>query len=392
MKVPGIDRTIGYPASRLLAVVPFLAIVLASFLLVSSARAQDNPKFIIDEDCQSFDIAADNSIVYAVPKIKRIKRLLLERDEISIANPAGKTRKIIDPDKFMPIPPPAGYTVDSLAWAPDSHHIAANLTLQQPPPGYDVEVAKEKKKENDRPADAQEEAPLASVGGGKVVALLDDDGREIKVSGSKTRFIENATNGTWLADGSSVVYLSASGPYTIMRVRPSDGQSTALFEGHTFDEVIWDAPRNRAFAVGQNLSLRGRLTLVQLDLIHETVTEIATLDSYRGGLSLSPSGKKIGFFEDGDTIEVIDIANPSKPMRTRAGFGRFGWSRDERRVLLKRGPDDRSNDLVWVGLYDDSFVPVLHDLAFRNFAISPDQSSLAVTIPGKRTLKIYPLE
>jgi hypothetical protein len=364
-----------------------------ALLLPFAARAQDNPKLVIDEDCQAFDIAADNSIVYAVPRLKRVKKLIVERDDIWIATGPGKTRKIVEPDKFMPIPPPAGYVVNSLAWAPDGQHIAADLTLTQPPPGYEEQVANDKKKEKDGSIDAtQENASLASVGGGKVVALFDGEGREIKVAGSKTRFIENAANGTWLADGSSVVYLTPGGPYAITRVRPSDGKTTALFEGHTFDEVIWDARHNRAFAVGSNLSLRGQLTLVQLDLVHEGVTEIARLDNYRGALSLSPSGKKIGFFEDGDTIEVIDIANPSKRLHARAGFGRFEWSRDERRVLLKRGPEDRSNDLVWVGLDDDSFVPALHGLAFREFRIAPDMESLAVTVPGKRALKVYPVQ
>ena len=368
------------------------ALLAAMALLPLAARAQDNPKFVIDEDCQAFDIAADNSIVYAVPRMKRIKKLIIERDDISIATGPGRTRKIVDADKFMPIPPPAGYVVDSLTWSPDGQHIAADLTLQQPPPGYEERVARDKQREKERSLDAQEEASLPSIGGGKVVALFDSEGREIKVAGSKTRFIENAAHGTWLADGSSVVYLSLGPPYAITRVRPSDGQTTALFEGHTFDAVVWDARHNRAFAVGSSLSLRGQLTLVQLDLVHEGVTEIARLDNYKGSLSVSPSGTKIGFFEDGDTIEVIDTANPSKRLRARAGFGRFEWSRDERHVLLKRGPEERSNDLVWVGLYDDSFTLALHDLLFHNFRISPDMKSLAVTVPGRRALKVYPLE
>jgi hypothetical protein len=365
-----------------------------ALLLPFAVRAQDAPKLVIDDDCETFDISANNSIVYAVSRVKRVKKLLIPRDDISIVTGPGKTRKIVEADKFMPIPPPTGYMVSALAWSPDGQHIAADLTLEQPPPGYEEQLARDKKKEkeNERERDAREEASLASVGGGKVVALFDGEGREIKVAGSKTRFIENAANGTWLADGSSVVYLTAGGPYAITRVRPSDGQTTSLFEGHTFDAVIWDARHNRAFAVGSNLSLRGQLTLVQLDLIHEGVTEIAKLDNYKGALSLSPSGTKIGFFEDGDTIEVIDIANPSKRLRERAGFGRFEWSRDERRVLLKRGPEDRSNDLVWVGLYDDSFVPALHGLGFRAFHIAPDEESVAVTVPGKRVLKVYPLQ
>src|ERR1039458_5662028 len=108
-------------------------------------------------------------------------------------------------------------------------------------------------------------------------------------------------------------------------------------------------------------------------------------------MPFTPSGPA-GTKEDGDTIDVIDIANPSKTVRVPAGFGRFPWAPDDRRVLLKRGREDRSNILLWVGLYDESFRSILHDLQFSNFEISPDGQSIAVTIPGKRALKVYPLQ
>jgi hypothetical protein len=349
-------------------------------------RAQDNPKMVIDEDCQAFDIAANNWIVYAVPRLKRIKKLIIERDEIDVATGPGKGKRLVDVDKFMPAEPPSGYVVNKLAWAPDGRHIAASITMQEPPPDYRPHI--KKKGEEDRSDDSD----VFSVGGRKAVALFDDDGNEIKVAGSKTRFIQDATDATWLADGQSVVYLSLGPPYTISRLRPADGQITPLFAGHTFDTVIWDAARNRAFAVTQNLSLRGRLTLLELDLVQESVTEVAGLDNYAGSLSLSKSGKKIGFFEDGDTIEVIDTADSLKRVQVNAGLGSFEWGEDDRRVLLKRGPPDQSNDLVWVGLEDDSFTPILHDLEFHDFQIAPDGRSLAVTVPGKRVLKVYSLD
>ena len=362
-------------------------LVAAIFLLhAPPAAAQDNPKMVIDADCQAFDISANNEIVFAVPKLKRIKKLVVERDEIDVATGPNKGRRLVDPDKFMPMPPPTGYVVNSLAWAPDGRHIAASITLQEPPPDYHVHI--KRKGEEDRSDDAD----AFSVGGQKVVALFDDDGNEVKVTGSKDRFIQNATDATWLADGQTVVYLSLAPPYTITRVRPSDGQTTQLFEGHTFDTVVWDAARNRAFAVSSNLSLRGRLTILSLDLVHEAVTELATIDNYAGSLAVSKSGKKIGFFEDGDTIEVIDVNNPSKRVKANAGLGTFQWGRDDDRVLVKRGSPDESNDLVWVRLNDDSFTPVLHDLEFHSFQIAPDGESLAVTIPGKRVLKVFPLE
>lgn len=381
------------PAARGRFVSLLAAVAVGAVLLwqPQPLRAQGNPKFVIDEDCQAFDIAPNNSIVYAVPRIKRIKKLILERDDISIATARGQTKRIVDADKFMPMPPPSGYVVNSLVWSPDGQRIAVNLTLQQPPPGYESTSDKNKDKDKDRGSDREDEAPVASVGGNKAVALLDADGREIRVAGSQARFIENASNATWLADNETVVYLTGA-PLQIVRVRPSDGKSSTLFEGHGFNAVLWDAPRNRAFAVGENLSVRGGLVLVELDLLRETVTQIAPIRNYQGGLRLSPSGKRIAFFEDGDTIEVIDLANPSKSLRVRAGLGTFQWSRDERRVLLKRGPEDRSDMLTWVGLYDGSFVPALHGLVYRAFEIAPDGESLAITEPGKRVLKVYPLQ
>lgn len=376
---------------RISAALAAIAILAALLLRPAPLLAQDTPKFIIDEDCQAFDIAPDNSIVYAVSHIKGVKRLVIEHDDIWVASGAGKTRKIVEAEKFMPIPPPQGFRVDSLAWSPDSQRIAMNMTLQLPPPGWDDK--KNKKRGDLDDSNDDNLPPLAGIGGGRALALLDTDGHEIKVAGSKTRFIEGALNGTWLADGVSVVYLTGGPPYTITRVRPSDGQSTVLFGGHTFNMVIWDAKRNRAFAVGDNLSLHGHLTLVQLDLLHETVTEISEIDNYQSSLSLSPSGTKIGYFEDGDTINVIDLLHPTdKPLRVRTGFGRFDWSRDEKHVLLKRGPDDRSNILLWVGLYDGTFASILHDLQFHDFEIAPDGQTIAVTIPGKRVLKVYPLQ
>jgi hypothetical protein len=363
------------------------AVVLVCLGRPAMLLAQDAPKWVIDDDCQAFDIAPDNSIVYAVTHIKGVKRLVIERDDVWVASGPGKTRKILEANTFMPMPPPEGFRVDSLAWSPDGQRIAMNITLQEPPPGWNDNPKKKGDLDEDENA-----PPLAGVGGGRVVALLDSDGHEIKIAGSKTRFIEGAVDGTWLADGKSVVYLTGGPPYSIFRVQPSDGQTTQLFAGHTFSEVAWDAKRNRAFAVTDNLSITRHLAVVQLDLLHEGIREISDIDNYQGGLSLSPSATKIGYFEDGDTIDVLDTLHPGRPVRVRAGFGRFGWSRDERKVLLKRGTEDRSNILLWVGLYDGSFGSILHDLQFHDFEIAPDGQTIAVTIPGKRVLKVYPLQ
>jgi len=362
------DRTPGNERLHLDAHLAAVA-VLAAVLVVTplAMLAQEKPLVIIEEDCRAFAIAPDNRIAYAVPRMKRMKKLIIERDEIWIASPKGGQKQIVDVNKFMPVPPPSSYMVDSLAWSPDGQRIAVNMTTQKP---------------------ASVDEPAS---GGKSVALLDDKGGEIKVQGLSTRFIENASHATWLADGATVVYTTPTRPYQIFRVNPAQGGPKALFEGSTFVAVAWDAERNQAFAVAENLSVHGHQSLMQLDLAHETVKEIAHVDAYQGELIVSPSGKKIAYFSDGDVLQVIELADPSRPVHRPAGVGEIGWGPDEKRVLLKRGPDDQSSDLVWVGIYDGSFVPALHGLSYHAFGIAPDGEAIAVTEPGKNILKMYQL-
>lgn len=351
--------------SALPALAP-LALLLA-LCASAGSLAQEKPILEIARDCENFAISSNNKIACAVPQVKRIKKVVIQRADLWVAA-NGKEKLMVEADKFMPVPPPQSYVVDSLAWSPDGSRIAMSMTTQKP---------------------AGEDEPASNT---KAIALLDDDGREIKVAGLKTRFIEDAARATWLADNSTVVYLVGAGPYKIGRISTVTGQSSTLFEGHTFDAVVWDAARNQAFVLSQNLNVQNRQAIFQLDLTHEGVREISRVDMYAGGLTLSPSGKKIAFFADGDAIEVRDLANAAKPIDVRAGMGVFGWSRDERRVLLKRGPPEKSGELIWVGLYDGSFVPALHGLEYHAFAIAPDGASIAVTQPGREVLRVFPLQ
>ena len=345
------------------------ALLIGIVLFAKSTAAQEKPKFIIEEDCSHFSVAPDNRIVFVVQHQKRMKKIVIQRDDIWVASPNGGKRRIVEGEKFMPAPPPLSFQVDSISWSPDSRLLVADITFQ-------------------KPATDDESSPTTAKG----IALFDENGGEIKVAGSKTRFIEDAGNATWLADGQTIVYVTGGGPFQIIRMKPSQGKAVTLFEGHTFDGITWDAKHNQAYAIGRNLSISGRDVLVQLDLLNEGVRELTRVPEFQGKLTIAPSGNRVGYFVDADTIEVRELARPNQPLKTRAGFGRFQFGLDEKRVLLKRGPDEKSGTLVWVGLTDGSFRPILHDQLVSAFQIAPDGQSIIIAEPGKHILKSYSLQ
>jgi dipeptidyl aminopeptidase/acylaminoacyl peptidase len=346
-----------------------VALLIGTGLFSNSATPQEKPKFIIEEDCSHFSVAPDNRIVFVVQHRKRMKKIVIQRDDIWVASPNGGKRRIVEGEKFMPAPPPLSFQVDSISWSPDSRLLAADITFQ-------------------KPATDDESSPTTAKG----IALFDENGGEIKVAGSKTRFIEDAGNATWLADGQTIVYVTGGGPFQIIRMKPSQGKAVTLFEGHTFDGITWDAKHNQAYAIGRNLSISGRDVLVQLDLLGEGVRELTRVPEFQGKLTIAPSGNRVGYFVDADTIEVRELAHPNQPLKTRAGFGRFQFGLDEKRVLLKRGPDEKSGTLVWVGLTDGTFRPILHDQLVSAFQIAPDGQSIIIAEPGKHILKSYSLQ
>jgi hypothetical protein len=358
-----------------------VAVCLGLLVPVSHLRAQNKPAATISADAVTFTLSRNNRIAFVVRHRKRVKKVYIERDDISVADFDGREKNVVEPDKFMPVPPPVSYGVKNLTISPDGRRLAATMIVFTATQPADAAEDDEKHKK---------EAPYSMPSTGEqVIALFDDDGHEIRVAGSKGRFIEQASDAAWLSDDQTVVYLAGIGPYKIARVRPASGKTSTLFEGHTFDTVVWDTARDQAFALGRSLSLSGRTELVQLDLIHETVREIARVPDYQGQLTVSSSGKEIGYFVDGDTIEVRDLAHPLSPIRVRTGPGKFEFSHDGSHILLKRGSLEGSGDLIWVGLHDNSWVPILHDLEFHDFELAPDGSAVVVMDPGKGVLKVY---
>jgi len=153
--------------------------------------------------------------------------------------------------------------------------------------------------------------------------------------------------------------------------------------------------------------MSGPPRLQRLELLAQDDKELGTLDGYEAGLSVSPSGKRVAYFIDKEVLEVRDVQNPTHLARVRIGLGALQWSRDENYLLIKRSPERKSGDLVWVALpplanvgnksseeiavAQPEPVPILHGLTFRDFGISPDGRTLAVIPPGRRNLELFPL-
>lgn len=327
---------------------------------------------MIDEDCSAFAFAPDGRVAYAVRRILRTKRYDLQRDDVWVAAPDGKRKRIVDGEKLVKSPTPFSYAIQALAWSPDSRLLTVEMATSQ--------VVDEKGSTRDM----------------DIVDLMDDQGKEINIADLKNSAIPNAFQATWLADGQTVVFLTeAVKPkllFQINMVRPAGSRGGPILSGHVFNAVVWDAAHNSAIAVEKDASLSGPPRLVKLDLIRQTRTELAELPAYSGELAVSPSGAKVAYYRDGGTLEIRAVADPSRAIQVPVTYGSIAWSPDEQRILLKRGPAKKSGDLEWISIPSGALTPVLHGLLFRDFEVSPDGHWLGVTEPGKHILQVYPLQ
>jgi len=349
-----------------------LACLLGAIDLPSApSKSGDEPKFVFEEDCSTFAFSPDNHIAFGVRRAYNYKKYVVQGDDLWIASIDGKRKKVIDGEKLVKVPQFHSYSINELAWSPDSRRLTMLKTTEQI-------------------TDKQ-----ATLGAGQIIELLDSDGHEIQVQGAKENPLVGAYQGAWLADGFTVAYLTeAIKPkllFEIHMIQPAGGKGWRLFANHQYAGVAWDAAHNAAIAVERDKGLDEPGELVWLDLANATRKELAPVEQFQGQLTLSPSGKRVAYFADGDDMEVRDLASPTKATRVRAGFGRYEWAPDERHILLKRGPETRSGTIRWLSLADGEFNFALHDLIFHDFHISPDGRWIGVSQPGKRIVQIYAL-
>jgi dipeptidyl aminopeptidase/acylaminoacyl peptidase len=352
-----------------------------------ATRAQspdiDKPLLNIDDDISAFAFAPDGRIVYSVRHQFHTKQYDLERDDIWLQESGGKRRRLLQGEKFLRGNSAFSYTIDSFRWSPNSRMILAQL--------FTTSI-------DDHGATQDSTMTLA----------LEDNGKEIRAAGNDS-LIKDARDASWLLDNTTIVYLSEilkprvlfSFEYLNLTVGPKGH----VFEGRTFLDASPIPRTNLAIGVERERNLTGPPRLQRLELLAQDDRELATLDNYEGGITVSPSGKKVAYYIDKEVLEIRDLADLSKIARLRIGLGVFAWSPDETRILLKRAPEKKSGDLVWIDIpalvaftakdqqppvTQPNFIPILHGLTFRDFTITPD-GKLAVIAPGKRNLLVFPL-
>jgi dipeptidyl aminopeptidase/acylaminoacyl peptidase len=360
--------------------------LLAGCCSLPAARAQnlDKPLQSIDEEITAFAYSPDGRIVYSVyRKVKSKDYEALEHDDIWLQDSNGKRRRLLEGQKYTRGNQTFSYLIDSFRWSPNGHFILAQLLTTM--------VLDDAGKTEDS----------------FQTLVLDDSGREIHID-KRDSVIPDAAAPFFLPDNATIAFLSETVKprqlFSLKSTRIDTGPLKSPHDGRTFRDVSPIPGTISIVAVEQDRAMNGPNRLQRLDLFTDNDMELATLDSYEGGLSVSPSGKKVAYFIDKEILEIRDLTAPNRLARIRIGLGIFRWSPDESRILLKRSIEKKSGDLVWIDLpplaassghdvpvSQPQPIPVLHGLSFRDFAISPDGRFLAVVITGKRSLLVFPM-
>jgi hypothetical protein len=357
--------------------------LLAGCCSLPAAKAQtfEKPLQTIDEEVTAFAYSSDGRLVYSVYRKIKTKVYDLEHDDIWIQEAGGKRHRIFEGPKYNPGNKTFSYIVNSFRWSPNGRMIAAELLTT---------------------------TVLDDRGGAEdsfQTLLFEDSGREIHIN-KGDNVILNASSPFFLPDNATVGYLSEEVKprqlFSLKAIRTDIGPVKTPHEGRTFRDITPIPGTISSLAVEQDHSMNGPYRLQRLDLFTDNDKELATLDGYEGGLSISPSGKKVAYYVDKEVLEIRDFPALDHVARVRIGLGLYCWSPDETRILLKRAVEKKSGDLVWIDLpplaaapaqgipvSEPTPRPVLRGYIFRDFAISPDGRSIAGVITGRRNLFVF---
>lgn len=348
------------------------------------AQNLDKPLSSIDDEITAFSFGPDGGVAFSVYHNFKTKKYDLEHDDIWVQEAHGKRRRILEGQKYTRGSQLLSYLTDSIRWSPNGKYLAAQLLTTT----------------------VEDESGNAT--NSVQTVFFDDSGHEVRIN-KGDNFILGAANATFLPDNNTVAYLvNAVGTlplYSIKTTRLSSGSFPSPYEGRTFRDVAWLPGMNFAITVEQDHSMSGPPRLQYMDVLNDSDKELATLDGYEGGLIVSADRTKAAYFIDREVLEIRSLSHPNQLARVRVGLGIPRWTPDGSRIFLKRAVEKKSADIVWfpvpplaaygpnkeVPVAQPTPVPVLHGLTFREFSISADGSSLAVVVPGKRNLLVFPL-
>ncbi len=360
-----------------------LLLIVCTFVCSLPLRAQEvsKPVMTVEEEVTAFAYALDGRIAYSVRHMYKAKKYDLERDDIFVLDTSGKKKKIFSGEKFSTGDKPLTYLIESFTWSPNSKILAVQMNTIT----VDLE-------------DGHTEEARAML-------FLDDSGKEIRPAAKGV--LLNAENPLWLRDNATLVYLSEDvaprALYSMQYVNLFSGPAGKAFEGRTFAAAVRVSGSNSAIAVERDRNMDGPPRLQRLELLAQDDKEVATLDAYAGGLTISPSGSMAAYYLDNEVLEIREIGAPKRIARMRIGLGVLQWSGDDKFIYLKRTIEKKSADLVvfavpTLAAYEQhAEVPVseptpdflLHGLTVREYAVSPDGRFIGIVLPGKRNLQIF---
>jgi len=365
-----------------------IAACLTVFALAGSStvRAQQaqTPRVSIDDDCTAISYTSDGRLAYATRHVFNLQKFQVQRDDIWILETDGRRRKILNGEKITRGAEAFSYTITRLRWSPDGTRVAAELVTTQ------VNAKGEEVRDN-------------------LLLFIGQDGKDVKIADGDN-VVRGAIDGTYLAGNGKLAYLTETVKpnlmFSITIIESPGGHVFPLFDRHSFAALAWNSKRGTAVAIEKNLTDASQTRLVELNLMSEDYRRLATLDSYVGGLSFSPSAAKVAFFRDINTLEIHEMADPALMARVHVAYGAINWAPDEKSVLVKRGLDRQEGDLVWVQLPTPAAdpesgptepvtppapTPILNGQTFRDFALAPNGHSIAVILLAKHTLQIFDL-
>ena len=352
----------------------------------SAARAQQAsaPRVSIDDDCTAIAYASDGRLAYATRHVFNLQKFQVQRDDIWILETDGRRRKILNGEKITRGAEAFSYTITRLRWSPDGTRVAAELVTTQ------VNAKGEEVSDH-------------------LLLFIGQDGKDVKIADGDN-VVRGAIDGTYLVGNGKLAYLTETVKpnlmFSITTIESPGGHVFPLFDRHSFAALAWNAKRGTAVAIEKNLSDASATRLVELNLMSEDYRRLATLDSYAGSLSFSPSAAKVASFRDINTLEIREMADPALVARVHVAYGTINWAPDEKRVLVKRGLDRQEGDLVWVemptpaadpesgpaeAVTPSPSTPILNGQTFKDFALAPDGHSVAVVLLAKHTLQIFDL-